>query len=63
MFDIEKHREDLCLMALNIDAKYEGKLTFTFKNYIRNWEIFARALEGLKMWTFMGSLKSKVENV
>ena len=23
-------------MALNIDAKFEGKLTFAFKNHMRN---------------------------
>ena len=30
--DIEK----LCLMALKIDAKFEGKLTCAFKNEMRN---------------------------
>ena len=29
-------------MALKIDAKFEGKLTCTFKNDIKNWENFYR---------------------
>ena len=41
-------------MALNIDAKFEEKLTFAFKNVVRNWEIFARALQTLKIRTLMG---------
>ena len=28
--------EELCLMALKIDAKFEGKLTCAFQNDIRN---------------------------
>ena len=27
-------------MALNVDAKFEGKPTFSFKNDMRNWENF-----------------------
>ena len=42
--------EELYLMALNIDAKFEGKLTCAFEN-----EIFTRALESLKIGTLMGS--------
>ena len=29
-------------MALEIDAKFEGKLTFPFKNDLGNWKIFTR---------------------
>ena len=36
MFELKKSKEELCLMALNIDAKFEGKLTFAFKNDMRN---------------------------
>ena len=32
----------LCLMALNIDAKFEGKLTCTFRNDMRNLANFQR---------------------
>ena len=31
-----KSTEDLCLMVLKIDTKFEGKLTCAFKNDIRN---------------------------
>ena len=27
-------------MALNIDAKFEGKMTCAFKNDMTNWQIF-----------------------
>ena len=36
MFELKKSTEDLCLMALKIDAKFEGKLTYNFKNDMRN---------------------------
>ena len=39
MFEL-KSTEELCLMALKIDAKSEGKLTCTFQNYTRNLAIF-----------------------
>ena len=35
MFEL-KGTGELCLMELNIDAKFEGKLTFAFKNDMRN---------------------------
>ena len=34
MFDLKKYIDKLCLMALNADAKFEGKMTCTFKNDI-----------------------------
>ena len=37
-----KSTEELCLMALKIDAKFEGKLTCTFKNDMRNLANFHR---------------------
>ena len=50
----KKSTEELCLMALNIDAKFEGKLTFAFKNDMRNLGNFHQRLESLKIWTLMG---------
>ena len=48
--------EKLCLIALNIDAKYEGKLTCAFKNDIRNLANFHQSMFGsLKIETLMGS--------
>ena len=32
----KKNTEELCLMALKIDAKFEGELTCVFKNNVRN---------------------------
>ena len=34
----QKKKVELCLIAMKIDAKCEGKLTFTFKNNTRNLE-------------------------
>ena len=41
-------------MALKTDAKFEGKLTFAFKNDMRNLGNFHQRLESLKIWTLMG---------
>ena len=38
-------------MALNIDAKFEGNLTFAFKNDIKNLGNFHQSTESLKLWT------------
>ena len=38
----KKNTEELCLMALKIDAKFEGKLTCAFKNDMRNLANFHR---------------------
>ena len=46
-------------MALHINAKCEGKLTFAFKIDMRNLQIFTRALESLKTETLMGSFCPK----
>ena len=32
----KKNAEELCLMALKIDAKFEGKITCAFRNDMRN---------------------------
>ena len=36
MFELKKKIEELSLMALNTDAKFEGKITFAFKNHMKN---------------------------
>ena len=47
-------------MALNIDAKFEGKLTRAFKNDMRNLANFHQStFESLKMGTLMGSFYPK----
>ena len=47
-------------MALNIDATFEGKLTYAFKIDMRNLANFTRAmLESLKIGTLMGSFYPK----
>ena len=37
-----KSIEELCLIALKIDAKFAGNMTCVFKNYVRNFSIFHR---------------------
>ena len=49
MLELKKYRE-LCLMALNIDAKFEGKLAFAFKNDMRKLVNFHQSTWGLKIW-------------
>ena len=47
-------------MELNIDAKLEGKITFAFKNDMRNLANFHRSMFGsLKIGTLMGSCYQK----
>ena len=50
-------------MALNIDATFEGNLTCTFKNDMRNLANFHQSMLKSKNWDFDGILLSKVENV
>ena len=50
-------------MALKIDAKFKGKLTFAFKNDIRNLANFHQNTGKSKIWDFDGILLSKVDNV
>ena len=42
------------MIALNVEAKFEGNLTFAFKNDMRNSGNFHQRLESLKIWTLMG---------
>ena len=47
-------------MALNIDAKLEGKLTCAFKNNTRNLANFHQStFKSLKIGTFIGSFYPK----
>ena len=49
-------------MELNIDAKFEGKLTCAFKNDMRNWaNLHQNTFESLKVGTLMGSFYPKQE--
>ena len=50
-------------MTLNIDAKLEGKLTFAFKNNVRNLGDFHQSTSKSQNQDFDGILLSKVENV
>ena len=51
---------ELCLMALNIDATFEGKLTCGFKNDMKNLaNFYQRMFESLKIGTLMGSFYPK----
>ena len=47
-------------MALNIDAKFEGKLTCAFKNNMKNLANFYQStFENPKIGTFIGSFYPK----
>ena len=47
-------------MALNLDAKFEGKLTCALKTDMRNLENFHQSMfESLKTWIFIGSFYPK----
>ena len=50
-------------MTLESDAKFEGKLTFAFKNEMRDLGNFHQNTGKSKNWDFDGILLSKVENV
>ena len=62
MFEL-KSTEKLCLLVLNIDAKFEGKLTCAFKNDMRNFGNFHQSTWKSPNWDFDGILLSKVENL
>ena len=47
-------------MALNTDAKFEGKITFAFKNNMKNLANFHQStFESEKIGTLMGSFYAK----
>ena len=65
IWDKKKSVAEFCLMALNIDATFGGKLNCAFKNDMRNLaSIFsAKHVWKSKNWDFDEILLSKVENV
>ena len=50
-------------MALKIDIKFEGKLTYASKNDMRNLVNLYQSTRKSQNWDFDGILLSKVENV
>ena len=55
LFELKQSIGEFCLMALNIDATFEGKLTYAFKNDMRNLANFhQRMSKNLKIGTLMG---------
>ena len=60
MFELKKIIEELCLMGLIIDAKFQGKTTCAFKNDMRDLAKFYQSMfESLKIGTLMGSFYPK----
>ena len=56
----KKSTEELCLIALKINAKFEGRLTCTFWNDIKNLTNFHQStFESLQFGTFIGSFYPK----
>ena len=55
--------KELCFMALNIDAKFEEKLTCALKNDMENLENFDQSTRKSQNQDFDGIILSKVENV
>ena len=53
---------ELCLTALSINVKSEGKLTFASKNDMRGLRNFHQSTWKSPNWDFDGILLSKVEN-
>ena len=41
----KKSADELCLMALKIGAKFEGKLACAFQNDMKIWQIFIHRLK------------------
>ena len=62
MFELKKSTEEFFFLTLKIDAKFEGKLTCTFKND-RNLTNFHQSTWKSQNWDFDEILLSKVENV
>ena len=55
MFELKKYG-GVSLIVLNIDAKFEEKLTYAFKTDIRNLANFYKStFESIKIGTLMGS--------
>ena len=58
----KKSTGELCLMALNTDTKFEGKVTFSFKNDKRNLGNFHQKASKFGLWwdSFIQSRKSMI---
>ena len=64
LFELKKSIGHLCLMPLNIDATFEGKLTCAFKKQHEELSKMSPAhFRKSKHWDFDGILLSKEENV
>ena len=57
-----KFTEELCVMTMKNDAKFERKLTCAFKLTWGIWWILTRALKHLKKFHFNGIFSTKVYN-
>ena len=56
MFELKNSIGQICLIALNIDATFEGRLACPFQNNMRNLANFPQSILGsLKIMTLMGS--------
>ena len=53
MFELNKYRANM-FHDTKGDAKFEEKLACGLENGTRNWKIFTRALESLKIRALMG---------
>ena len=58
-----KFTEELCVMRMKNDAKFEEELTCCFKIHATSWRILIRALKYLKKLQFSGLILNKVFNV
>ena len=54
MSEPKKNTEELCLITLNNDAKFEEELIFALKNDMKNSANFDQTHENLKISTLMG---------
>ena len=60
MFELKKSIEEFYLMALDIGATFEGKLTYAFENHMKNLANFHQSIfESLKIGTLIGSFYPK----
>ena len=58
----KKSIEELCLMVLKSDAKFEERLTCGLENDMRNLTNFHLSFSKSQNWDFDGIILSKVEN-
>ena len=56
---VKKSKNELYSVAMNINAKFEGKLTLPSKMTKGIWKIFTKTLESLELGTYI----ARVENV